>query len=269
MKKLSRLKIRRNRGAKAQATTELAVMGAIIITVLSVLLQQGYLYNCRQALEMYTFRQALKLSRDGIYNESTGKKLPVGVNLTVIRDIFVPSFFTGLNRQTLQATASVEYNPYIMYVPDEESKGKDMPTRQLVQVNDAMIRNNRFIEVPPSLLVVQRKGEAAPEPAWVTSNVSEMDFEADRRSNYTYTTRVKEFKLPGRGKSQKEITKKLTSTDTIYGVIDFQKPEDLAKSYEDEEKGIETISGQTPERIDLFLQETVTREKSDVSKIGR
>src|SRR3989338_3677666 len=95
---------------KGQATTELAILGAVVMMVLAYLLQQGYIYNSRQALEMYAFRKALELSR----NQQRG------INLTVIRDVVTPSFFTGLNRQRLMASSSVEYNPRMMYIPYAE-----------------------------------------------------------------------------------------------------------------------------------------------------
>ena len=142
---MRRLCLRRNN--KAQATAELAIMGSIVIMLLAYLLQQGYIYNARQSLEMYTFREALAKSKGD----------ERGVTLTVVRDMISTSFFTGLNRQRLMATSSVDYNPWVMYDPNIY---QDLPTKYLLQIGEAMVRNRLFFEVPPTRMRVVTNANA-------------------------------------------------------------------------------------------------------------
>ena len=248
--------IRMCKNREGQATTELAIMGTVIIMVLAYLLQQGYIYNARQALEMYTFRKALELS----------KAQERGITLTVIRDVITPSFFTGLNRQRLMATASVEYNPYKAYIPKEEDP-QDVSTRQLIQIGEAMIRKGSFFEVPPTKIKVtteDQEGDA--EPMWTTSSISEIDAQTNpvrvtqRVSDYDYSTALSENTLA------KTITKKLESRDKIPTAVTFEKAEKIIENYQKEDWAGKivsvTVSPETiPKNVVLTLEEIVRREK--------
>jgi len=156
-----RLRLSRIKGSKkGQATTELAIIGTLVIMALAYLIQYGYMYNNRQALEMYAFRKALELS----------KQYERGITLTVMRDVILPSFFTGVSRQRLMATASVEYNPYKLYSPYQEDP-EDVPTWQLIQLNDGMIRKNYFLQVPPTLITT-RNDTGSDIAMWSSSSVA-------------------------------------------------------------------------------------------------
>lgn len=151
---------------KGQATTELAIMGAIVLVLLSYLVTQGAIYNQRLGLEMYTFRKALKLSQDQ----------QRGVSLQVMRDTLVPSFFSGLNRQKIMASAVVDYNPWMLYNPDVP---QDLPTRQFIQMNEEMLRNDYLLEIPPTKVKVAtqelKDQDKEPEWQWVNSAILGVD----------------------------------------------------------------------------------------------
>jgi len=239
---------------KGQATTELAIMGAVIVMVLGYLLQQGYIYNSRQALEMYTFRKALELSR----NEKRG------IILTVMRDVIVPSFFTGLNRQRLMATSSVEYNPDIMYIPYEEDP-EDVPNRQLIQVGEAMIRKGSFFVVPPTkMLMKSTKDQEPAKPMWTTSSVSEFDTQTvpkNTSSNYNYTTTSSEVWF------FKTINKTLENSEKIPMNITFNNNTTLESDFKKEDwkneiTYVHAYPDTIPKNLNLTIEEKLRRQKS-------
>lgn len=245
---------------RGQATTELAIMGAVVIMALAYLLQQGFFYNSRQALEMYTFRKALELSRS---NQR-------GVNLTVMRDIISPSFFTGLNRQRLMATSSVEHNPYLLYTAYREDP-EDIASWQLIQMGDAMISKGSFFQVPPTLVKIETEDNQDLDEGdrwnWVNSAVSEIDPQTlpakitRRTSDYTYITNASENNL------EKSITKTLETHDKIPTAVNFENPEDIITNYTNDDwegqiNSVEVEGATIPKNINLILEETIRREKS-------
>jgi hypothetical protein len=242
-------------GHKGQATTELAIAGAIIIMVLAYLIQYGYIYNCRQSLEMYTFRKALQLSREK----------QRGIALTVIRDVILPSFFTGISRQRLMASANVVYNPYLIYIPWEQDP-EDVPTIQLVQINDGMIRNGYFFQVPPTLIKINRNDvdDDEEEPQWGTSSISEFDSQAQleqKSSQYAYLTNVSENRL------YHNMNKQLTSRDIIPTKIIFDRESTTENNYRaDDWEGkidnIEVYAGTIPKDVNMIVDETITKTKN-------
>jgi len=239
----------RKRNKKGQATTELAIMGSIVIMLLAYLVTQGYIYNARQSLEMYAFRKALELSR--------GQER--GIDLTVIRDVFVPSFFSGFNRQRLMAQSSVEHNPWKVWIPKAEDP-EDVPTRKLIQLNDGMIKQGYFFEVPPTkaTIVVPDSGD----PKWINSPISEIDPQnKSTKSTYTnYTAVVSSAK-------QQRVGKVNASTDTIPTAIVFERDEDrirnnyLKDDWKGEISSVDIDEGTIPKDVNLILEETVTRDK--------
>lgn len=235
---------------KGQAVTELAIFGAIVLMLLGYLLQQTFSYNSKQALEMYTFRQALQLSRG---NER-------GISLTVIRDLFTPSFFSGLSRQRVMASASVDTNAYILYTPDIPG---DLTSYQLVQINDAMIKRGTFFQVPPTHMhIVPSEGDDN-GPMWYSSTVREMGAQdaapGDTRttSQYTNVTSIDE------ADGVKAVTKNLSSTDTVPTIITFEDATTVLRNYraDDWAGDISSISmaGNVPGNVKLTLTETVKK----------
>lgn len=253
---------------KGQATTELAIMGAIVLMLLSYLVSQGFLYNNRQALEMYTFRQALKLSKDQ----------ERGINLTVIRDVITPSFFTGLSRQRLMASSIVDYNPWIIWQAYDEDP-EDTAYRQLVQVNDAMIKGGNFMEVPPT------KSNTGDGLRWGTSTVEEIDpqtqpvrvsgrvstysSEIDSQENPNYI--ASDGFTPKQG--DKKVVKKNESKDFVPIAITFEPAEKIQQNYQkenwgskDSNPGYVSNAGSVPiynipANIVLNFSETLKRER--------
>ncbi len=271
---MKRLCLRRNN--KGQATAELAIMGSIVIMLLAYLLQQGYIYNARQSLEMYTFREALARSKNPVPGDPNSQYR--GITLTVIRDVISPSFFTGLNRQRLMATSSVDYNPWIMYGP---TQAQDLPTKYLLQVGEAMVRNKLFFEVPPTKVKVVTKANEGQDEVdqwqWENSAVREIDpqmpdrpenepMKSPKTSTYSYASTVKETT------ADKIITKDLSSADKIPTVIAFEDlaalkhsrmREDWTAASDDSHiKSIDVQADTVPDDVRLTLQETVLRDKT-------
>ncbi len=88
---------------KAQALIEIAVFGAILITVLSFLIRYGMVYNQRQSLDMRAFRKALS---ESVSSERPGNEATV----YLIEDKHIPDagdIFGVGDVYTAEATASV------------------------------------------------------------------------------------------------------------------------------------------------------------------
>jgi len=252
-----RLRLLRIKGSKkGQATTELAIIGTLVIMALAYLIQYGYVYNNRQALEMYAFRKALELS----------KQYERGITLTVMRDVILPSFFTGVSRQRLMATASVEYNPYKLYTPYQEDP-EDVGTWQLVQLNDGMIRKNYFLQIPPTLITT--RNETGDNIAmWYNSAIAEFDSQAQlekKSSAYEYTTSVSE------AGQVYTIVKQLKSTDTIPTKVVFDNATNIADAmlrddWDNNYHGYVSVHASTiPKDVNMILDEEVTKGKNVVT----
>lgn len=248
---------------KGQATAELAILGSILIMLLAYLVQQGYLYNARQALEMYTFRKALELSRSPEQER--------GITLTVIRDVISPSFFSSINRQRLMSSASVDLNPWVVYTPNEP---EHIPNRQLLQMGEAMIRNKLFFEVPPTKIKIETEGnqDQAEEDKWqwVNSSVRELDASIEhaqvKSSEYNYTTTVRETNI------DKAISKELSSRDTVNTIITFDDALRIAQNYfvddwtpvgdDSHILDVEIAEDTIPRGLELRLNETLRKAKT-------
>jgi hypothetical protein len=250
----------------------LAILGSIVLILLAYLLQQGYTYNAKQSLEMYTFRQALRLSR-------TYEK---GITLTVIRDIFNPSFFSSLNRQRIMATASVEYNPWKLYAPNVK---EDIASRRLFQIGDAMIVNDTYYEIPPVRMKVATKGNS--DPGWMWSGASIQDIDPQsfggvdtqpaakvRLSSSRNTALVRET-------AQAKIIKKdLTTIESIPTIIIFDDAEKIQENQlkdsswipNTENEYVESVqvkSADIPFNVQFQLEEQATRSKETTTLHGK
>lgn len=248
------MSIRKYRNKKGQASTELAVMGSVLIMLLAYLVQQGFLYNNRQALEMYTFRKALELSRDQ----------ERGIALTVSRDVIIPSFFSGLSRSRIQAIGIVECNPWMQYTAYAEDP-EHVPSLQLLQIGEVMIRKRLYFQVPPTKVKVdyvdsEDDGET-PEFMWVSSSPQEGYALATKEHSY-----VTEISEDSAGKS---VRKTLQRKETIPQTFIFSTKEEIEKSYIDDDwegilVNVEVDPNSIPKNLTLVQEETVERKK-DVS----
>lgn len=250
---MNRLALKKNKG---QATTELAIMGTVVLMMLAYLLQQGYFYNSRQALEMYAFREALQLSR----------AQERGISLTVSRDVITPSFFSGISRQRLMASSSVEVNPWKVYVPEEDTP-QDVARYQLLQINEAMIRDGKFILIPPTKAKVKPEGEDS-KWQWIDSSIREIDPQMPSQeqatpfkniSNYTYLTSASE------DSHAKTIAKNLSTQDAIDRGITFEERGKTIfdYNYNSTDSTMEDLEeGTIPSGIKFTLSEQVLKEKT-------
>ncbi len=250
---------------KGQATTEFAIMGAVVIMLLAYLATQGFLYSSRQSLEMYAFRKALEISR----------KEEKGVTLMVLRDVFAPSFFAGLSRNRLQASASVEYNPKVIWEP-KESDPQDISRIQLIQINDKMIREGEFFEVPPmktkvitSDMTPEQRNDAS--IVWENSPMPAIDEQVDGSSVgpkiYSFKSTVNILE----DKQGKKVRKKLETVDRIPMSIVFDNATKIKESYNTTKilpdgteisfRDTEVFPDTIPKSVNLILNETVRRER--------
>lgn len=245
---------------KGQATTELAIMGTVVLMLLAYLLQQGFLYNSRQALEMYTFRKALELSR----------AQERGVALTVSRDLVVPSFFSGLSRQRLTASSSVEVNPWKMYLAEQDDP-EDVGSYQLLQINEAMIRDGKFILIPPTKAKMKSDGDQTTWQ-WINSSVNEINPQNPPKENeqatpittqssYAYITSILE------NNQAKTIAKKLATQDRIEIGISFEDKEKIISdnninNIDADSHIIDIDESSIPKRIKFILSEQLQRSKT-------
>ena len=210
-----------NRG---QATTELAIMGSVVLTLLLFLVQQGFMYNARQGLEMYTFRQALRMSKD------TRR----GIDLTAVREVPSPNFLAGISRQRVMSSYSVQANPWDLWVAEDKTP-QHIDSYQLIQLGEAMIKNGHFIQVPVTKIKVEKKDAKDDENkwAWVNSNIEELDAQSfdtpgtgeTKNSSYTYRNTVSQ------DSSGKNSTKDLRSREISNVQITFQPAERIQSDY--------------------------------------
>ncbi len=252
---------------KGQATTELAILGSVVLLLLSYLVSQAYMYNQRVGLEMYTFRKALQLSQSQ----------QRGISLEVMRDVLAPSFFTGLNRQRLMASAVVDYNPWILYDPD---CAQDIPTRQLIQINDGMIRNNYFLEVPPTQVrvITEENKDQDHDKLWRWTNSSMLGIDdveepgaepnktAARISSYTNTTTSTETAALAGGLAAKDNSRQLSNSEKISSNLQFEGEQNIKDDYarNDWEKDIIDVAinkDTIPKSIQLTIDEIIGRQK--------
>lgn len=96
---------------KAQATTELALFGTIMLVILSVLLRYVIIFNAQQEAEMFAFRQALresKLRHDSPF--PLGDRKFAGASINIQKHVYPPDVFAAQGPQeatTVSASASV------------------------------------------------------------------------------------------------------------------------------------------------------------------
>ncbi|MBU1366292.1 MAG: hypothetical protein KKE55_03585 [Candidatus Omnitrophica bacterium] len=247
------------RKIKAQATAEMAILGSLVLLLLGYLVSQGFLYNQRQALEMYTFRKAMEVSK------SKGR----GVSLTVMRDVFSPSFSPSLGRSKTMASASVDANWWKIFIPDVK---EDVTDYQLVQIGDAMITQGKFLQIPPMKMKVKtqehvKEGEN-PEWQWTSAVVRELDSQiapSSKTFNYDHLTHIQDTS------AGKTVYKKLSSTDTIPIPVTFESGGRIRQDYFDDDsyhgtgndKEIVSVElGNIPANATLTLTETAIKERS-------
>lgn len=242
---------------KGQATAEMAIMGAVVMMIFAYLLQQGYVHNARQALEMYTFREALQLSRQGL-----GHNRPVGISLTVVRDVVNPSFFTGVSRQRLMSSASVDLNPWIVYNATDDAG--DMGTRQLFQMGEKMIRKGMFLEVPPSYVVMRTQGNDEDNKQWSNSAIRDVNSIGYSESDYDYVTNTRETPF------DKTVTKDLMSVDIRPMEMRFENEAETERNYYeedwtppgDDDHILAADVSSVPVDMEVSLEETLTKVKT-------
>jgi len=228
---------------KGQATTELAIMGMVVLMAMLFMAKQGFIYNARQGLEMYAFRQALSLSKQS-------KK---GVNLLVIRDIVLPSFFSSLDRQRIQSSVAVEANPWDAYNDEPD-------TLQFFQIGEAMIQNDNYINVPAT------KINAGGHTQYIPSQIRGFDLKPQPVSQPSYAPlHTEEHTYVTKVFANKNTTfeKNLTTHYTMPLIVSFKNATEIQDGYTKEGEGNVAVDGNTiPKDIVFYLNETVNKKRT-------
>lgn len=154
---------------RAQATTELAVFGTIMLIILATLVRYGMIYNEKQRTQMYTFRKTLELSQRRFDGNLDGQRKFASASLNVKKSIFPAVGALGSHEPTsVEATASVLTETEGSYFGDPDDGEPDYPEDvggTYYQIGDRMILKEEFVE--PTYIRVQReKGDQLPEHPW-------------------------------------------------------------------------------------------------------
>ena len=167
---------------------------------------------------------------------------------------------------------SVMYDPNIY---------QDLPTKYLLQIGEAMVRNRLFFEVPPTRMRVVTNANAGQDAddqwRWENSAIREIDPQMpDRPENEPMKTpKTSEYSYAGtviETTADKMISKVLSSADKIPTVIEFEDLAALKQSRLRDDwtatgddshiKSIDVEAGTIPEDVSLTLKETVRRDKT-------
>ena len=147
-----------------QATTEIAVMGILILVVFGVLLRYAQMMNARQEIKMYTHRRALELAK---VRRDTDKY--ASVSLTAMKEVFPVNIFSSEREPTyVSASSTISMHEDTMYYSDFDLN-RTRPEHVGVsyyQIGADMINNNEVIVMP--YMQVKRKvdKDKAPKTPW-------------------------------------------------------------------------------------------------------
>lgn len=148
-----------------QATTEIAVMGILILVVFGVLLRYAQMMNAQQELKMYTHRRALELAKD---RRDAGRY--GSVSLTAMREVFPVNIFSTQREPTyVSASSTISMHEETGYFTRDGDVDKTQPEFVGVsyyQIGADMINNDEVIEMP--YMMVNRKidPDKSPTTAW-------------------------------------------------------------------------------------------------------
>lgn len=147
-----------NLNSIAQATTELAIFGTIMLLIFGALLRYGMIFNAKQETQIYAFRKALELTKRRHEGAMTGNPQLASVNLNVNKDIY-PVNIGGVIQDSTVADGSAA----ISAEPDAQSFGGDDGEPEdlddiggtYYQIGNKMILEDEYIQ--PAYIRVKRK----------------------------------------------------------------------------------------------------------------
>lgn len=110
------------RSAKAQATTELALFGTIMLVIFAALMRYAIIFNAQQSAEMFAFREACKVAKSRHSGWGPFDMQYAAANINVQKHVFPPNVFSGPAPQdstTVGAGASVTCeNQGALFMPE-------------------------------------------------------------------------------------------------------------------------------------------------------
>ena len=126
---------------KGQATTELAILGSIILLILGAMIRYSQTMSASQRMQMYAFGEAARMAMSRANNDKMGR-----VSFTAVQDIY-PVDITGFRpiSTNVSGSATVLYDPEMTFYDgtDREDYGKNY-----IQVGRDMMARNEIIEFP-------------------------------------------------------------------------------------------------------------------------
>ncbi|MFC1646547.1 hypothetical protein ACFL2Y_05170 [Candidatus Omnitrophota bacterium] len=159
-----------------QATTEIAVMGTILLVVFGVLLRYAQMMNAQQEIKMYTHRRALELAKSRRDHGRHGT-----VSLTAMREVFPVNIFSSEREPTyVSASSSISMHEKTGYFQDGEIH-RTQPEHvgaSYYQIGADMINNDKAIVMPMMLVnrrIDESKGPVTPWDAdvkWMRNVIS-------------------------------------------------------------------------------------------------
>lgn len=252
-----------------QATTEIAVMGTIILVIFGVLLRYGQMFNAQQEAQMYAFRKSLELAQKRTNDAKFGGATVVVTKEYQPVDLFSsepqPSMVSGSSTVTLE-------NKQTYFDTDNPVAGEDGPATYYQMGND-MIKNNELIEVP--YMYVKRKiGKDKAPRTPMDSTIDVLDkmgggakteynayqsapfWETNQTTNSTYTSKEQRIAYYSSGvkSDYSEVSSKDLNTNTTYEV------EPTGKIYDSDEFIKEIYS--LPPNMVVEQNQTVEKERS-------
>lgn len=166
---MKRKPIKSTTGRKAQAITEIAVFGTIILIIFAALLRYAMIFNAKQETQMYAFRKALELTQRRLDSTMNGKRQFGSVNLQVMRDVFPVTMAGGtvLDSTVADAGASILYETEASQFGGSDGQPNELDDvgGSYYQVGNKMIDTDSYIE-PAYVLVKRKSGHHAPKHPW-------------------------------------------------------------------------------------------------------
>ncbi|MFH1622309.1 MAG: hypothetical protein ABIA97_04220 [Candidatus Omnitrophota bacterium] len=147
-----------------QATTEIAVMGIIILIVFGVLLRYAQMMNEQQEIKMYTHRKALELAKMRRDNDQYGQ-----VTLVAMKEVFPINLFSSEREPNyVSSSASIAMHEATLYYKDfkVDRTQPDHVGATYYQIGTDMINNDTAVVMP--YMKVKRKIDVndAPTTPW-------------------------------------------------------------------------------------------------------
>lgn len=133
---------------RAQATTELALFGTIMLVIFAALMRYAIVFNAQQSAEMFAFRKACKVAKDRHSGWGLFDMQYSAANVNVQKRVYPPNVFASQSAQeseTVNAGASVTCEPQgALFMPEVE------PDDLFLFQSFSMKPDNRYYLIGPN-----------------------------------------------------------------------------------------------------------------------